>query len=107
MFSPGWYRWEWKDRGKLLVLEPWVPVTRMKDEDGSIRRICVAPSPELAFLALRDCAPDSMDELYLYKLICGPPPVSVSRMMVPDVHKTGEQWLLQESLFERVFLQER
>lgn len=77
-----WYRWEWVDKGALLILNPWIPVTRMDNEDGITKRICVAPSPGLAFMALRNCAHESSRGLFLYRLIFGPIPQQVTRDMV-------------------------
>lgn len=107
MYDGGWYRWERKYRGGIISLTPWIPETAMENENRSIRRISVAPSPELAFLALRNCAPESPAELYLYRLISTVPVHRVGRLMVPDAHRTGERWILREAEFRKVDFQQR
>lgn len=99
---PEWYRWERVDRGPTLELEPWVPKTVMQGEDAATSRICVCPTPELAFQALRACAPANPDQLILYRLLSGPQPAPATREQVPDAHRTGEAWILGRAVFVRV-----
>ena len=103
MYSrPGWYRWERKYRGGIVRLTPWIPETAMEDEDKTVPRISVAPTPQLAFIALRLCAPESPEELYLYRLISNVDIQRVGRFQVPDAERTSEVWIVEPAEFRRV-----
>ncbi|HHV61135.1 MAG TPA: hypothetical protein GXX51_00615 [Firmicutes bacterium] len=97
-----WYRWERKDKGDVILLEPWIPETAMENEDKTTPRICVAPSPEEAFAALRNSAPKDISFLVLYKLIDPVPIYRPTREQVPDVHKTNEHWILCPAKFRKI-----
>lgn len=84
--------------GGRVALRPRVPRDRMPFENRSVRRVCVASTVEGCLKALRGCFYNR--GVWHHYVTAVPRDLLAEPVGVPDVHLTGELWLLEPTEFE-------
>lgn len=80
--------------GRCPRLVPRIPRDRLPLENGSIQRICVAPTIAGCLLALRGCY---YNRGYWWVYVTAGDPVEP--IGVPDAQRTGEVWFIRPMEF--------